>query len=95
MTTDGLAAAKKRNMMLAPARATSIGAVIFNGMEMEADPLKAGETIDSRVEAAVDLVFEEVKRTAKEFNTRGDLHVGANIAAFLKIADAMALHGSV
>jgi glutamate dehydrogenase (NADP+) len=65
-------------------------------MEMEADPLKPGlETIDSRVEAATENVFEEVKRTAKEFNTRGDLHVGANIAAFLKVADAMFLHGSV
>jgi len=95
LTNEGLIAAKKKSMLLAPARATSVGSVIFNGMEMEADPLKPGETIDSRVEAAVDVVFEEIKRTAKEFNTRGDLHVGANIAAFLKVADAMFLHGSV
>lgn len=40
-------------------------------------------------------VYDEVKRTAKEFNTRGDLHAGANIAAFLHVADAMMVHGSV
>ena len=29
-------------------------------------------------------VYEEIRSTAKEFNTRGDLNAGANIAAFLR-----------
>ena len=40
-------------------------------------------------------VFEESKATAKEFNTRGDLFAGANIVAFLKVANVMFAHGSV
>ena len=40
-------------------------------------------------------VYEEVKATAKEFNTRGDLLAGTNISAFLKVANVMLSHGSV
>jgi glutamate dehydrogenase (NADP+) len=57
--------------------------------------LHAGETLDSRVEGAVNDVYEEIKSTAKEFNTRGDLNAGANIAAFLRVADVMLSQGSV
>jgi glutamate dehydrogenase (NADP+) len=47
------------------------------------------------VEGAISDVYEEIKSTAKEFNTRGDLNAGANIAAFLRVADVMLAHGSV
>jgi hypothetical protein len=36
-----------------------------------------------------------VKATAKEFNARGDLINGTNIAAFLRVANVMLAHGSV
>ena len=35
------------------------------------------------------------RSAAKEFNTRGDLNAGANIAAFLRVADVMLAQGSV
>ena len=54
-----------------------------------------GESLDSRMEAAMTEIYEEVKATAKEFNTRGDLNSGTNIAAFLRIANVMLSHGSV
>jgi glutamate dehydrogenase (NADP+) len=40
-------------------------------------------------------IYDEVKATAQEFNTRGDLHAGANIASFIRLADIMLAHGSV
>ncbi|CAM9238843.1 unnamed protein product [Phaeothamnion confervicola] len=40
-------------------------------------------------------IFKEVKATAKEFNTRGDLQAGASICAFRKVADVMLAHGAV
>lgn len=55
----------------------------------------AGETLDSRVEAAMNEIYHEVKATAKEFNARGDLIAGTNIAAFLRVANVMLVHGSV
>ena len=51
--------------------------------------------MDQRVETVVNEVFAEIKSTAKEFNTRGDLNAGANIASFLRVANVMLSHGSV
>lgn len=55
MTNAALTAAKKRGMLHAPYRATSIGGAIFNGMTLASEPLNthAGETLDSRVESAM------------------------------------------
>ena len=97
MGLDAIAAAKKKGFFLGPYRATTVGAALINGMTLANEPLQihAGETIDSRIEAGMSDVFHEITSTAKEFNTRGDLHAGANIAAFLRVADAMLAHGSV
>ena len=43
----------------------------------------------------MEAIYNNVKATAIEFNKRGDFHAGANIAGFLRVADAMLAHGSV
>lgn len=58
-------------------------------------PFLAGETLESRVESAINELYQEIKVTAKEFNARGDLMVGTNIAAFIRVANVMLVHGSV
>jgi glutamate dehydrogenase (NADP+) len=58
-------------------------------------PLKAGDSVDARVAEAMKGVYSEIKSTAREFNTRGDLAAGTNIASFLRIANVMLAHGSV
>jgi len=97
MTTKAIVAAKKKGFMHGPYRATTIGSCLVNGMTIADNPIQyhAGETLDSRVEREIGLVYEEIQSTAKEFNTRGDLYAGTNIAAFLKVANAMFSHGSV
>ena len=87
-------AAKKRGLLHAPYRATTVGASLANGMSIALDPLREGETLDSRVKAGMIQVYKEVVSTAREFNTRGDLLAGANIASFLRVADVMLAHGS-
>ena len=62
---------------------------------MRRNPLKPDESMDSRVSGVIRGVYDEVKSTAKEFNTRGDLSAATNIAAFLRVADVMLAHGSV
>lgn len=51
--------------------------------------------MDQRIAQQMSFLFDEVKRTAIEYNTRGDLHAGSNIAAFNRVADVMLVHGSV
>ena len=50
---------------------------------------------DEQLKQEVGRVYREVKNTASEFNARGDLFAGANIAGFLRVANAMLLHGAV
>lgn len=94
-TNEGIVVAKKKGMLHGPYKATTVGGTLFNGMSISDNPLQGNETIDSRVENSMIAVYDEIKRTAKEFNTRGDLQAGANIASFLRVADAMLNHGSV
>jgi glutamate dehydrogenase (NADP+) len=50
---------------------------------------------DESFKAEIARVYKEVKNTASEFNVRGDLYAGANIAGFLRVANVMTAHGSV
>jgi glutamate dehydrogenase (NADP+) len=50
---------------------------------------------DDDLKREVDRIYAEVKDTAAEFNARGDLYAGANIAGFLRVAHNMMLHGAV
>lgn len=96
MSNGAIVNAKKRGIFHGPYRATTVGASMVNGMSVSLDPISPskGETLDSRVKAGVNSVYDEIKSTANEFNTRGDLHSGANIAAFLRVANVMLAHGS-
>lgn len=97
LSNDGIKTLKKKGMMHGPYRATTIGASLVNGMTISQQPIMTanGETLDSRVEAAMNETYDEVVSTAKEFNTRGDLHAGTNISAFLRVANVMLQQGSV
>jgi glutamate dehydrogenase (NADP+) len=95
LSPSAISFAKKRNVLHGPYRATQIGATMVNGLTLDTQPFLAGETLDSRIESTVSDLYEEIKDCAKEFNTRGDLNAGANITAFLRVADAMIAHGSV
>eukprot|EP00980_Cylindrotheca_fusiformis_P017183 scaffold5289_cov107-Cylindrotheca_fusiformis.AAC.10 len=54
-----------------------------------------GGANDDDLKAEVARIYQEVKGTASEFNCRGDLFAGANIAGFLRIANKMVQHGAV
>jgi len=97
LSNAALVVLKKKGMLHGPYRATTVGASLVNGKTIANRPIMhgVGDTLDVRVEAAMTEVFEEVKATAREFNTRGDLLAGTNISSFLKVANVMLSHGSV
>lgn len=94
MSNGAIVNAKKRGILHGPYRASTVGASLVNGMSIALDPLKPGESLDDRVQSGITRVYDEIKSTANEFNTRGDLHAGANIAAFIRVANVMLAHGS-
>ena len=78
---------KKRGLAYGPHTMTLTGPALVHN-------LGDGAT-DERLQAEVARVYSEVKSTASEFNARGDLFAGANIAGFLRVANVMMLHGAV
>jgi glutamate dehydrogenase (NADP+) len=53
------------------------------------------EEVDSKLKGIMVNIFHNVDAAAKEYGSAGDYVVGANIAGFLKIADAMLAQGIV
>jgi glutamate dehydrogenase (NADP+) len=50
---------------------------------------------EEELEEKMKALYDNIDRTATEFNARGDLVAGTDIASFLRVADAMLAHGSV
>ena len=91
-TNEAIIEYRKRGMLHGSYIATLAADSFFNGMELYRNPLKE-ESVESRIEAGMDQIYEEAKATAKEFNVKGDLHSGALIAGFLRVADVQIAHG--
>ena len=87
VTPAGRKLLKKRGLMYAPHTCTLTGNAIVHA-------LGEGAT-DEELKENVKRVYQDVKDTAKEFNARGDLFAGSNIAGFLRVANAMMMHGAV
>jgi len=86
---------KKRGMLYGPYKATMAAGSIVNGTEMEVNPIDSTDELDERLGESVDAVYDKITKTATEFNARGDLVAGTNIASFLKVANVMMAHGAV
>ena len=50
---------------------------------------------EEELEEKMRALYDNIDRTATEFNVRGGLGGGHDIASFLRVADAMLAHGSV
>lgn len=78
---------KKRGIAYGPHTMTMTGPALMHNL---------GENgTDENFKNEISRVYKEVKSTASEFNVRGDLYAGANIAGFLRVANVMTAHGSV
>lgn len=78
---------KKRGVLYAPHTMTLSGPAIVHSLGPKAS--------DEDLKDEVSRIYKEIKNTASEFNCRGDLFAGANIAGFLRIANKMVKHGAV
>ena len=90
-TSAGQATAKKHGILLAPFKA----AAAAEGL-IDRSPSSKLMPLDEKVlEGKMRALYANISNTATEFNSRGDLVAGTDIASFLRVADAMLAHGSV
>ena len=81
-----------------PGKAANAGGVLVSGLEMSQNAEHLSwtfEEVDGKLETLMRGMFHNVDDTAKEYGHEGNFEMGANIAGFKKVADAMMAQGIV
>ena len=86
------------NMLYGPAKAANAGGVAVSGLEMSQNSERLSwtfEDVDSRLQNIMKEIFKSCDEASKEYDMPGNYMAGANIAGFLKVAEAMKAQGCV
>jgi len=89
---------KEAKILYAPGKASNAGGVATSGLEMSQNSMRLPwpkEEVDKRLHEIMIRIHETCMQTAERFGTPGNYVSGANIAGFLKVADAMIDQGLV
>src|SRR5499427_5052756 len=82
----------EKRILFGPGNAANAGGVATSGLEMTQHSMRLPwprEEVDSRLRHIMSTIFKNAWETADEYGQPGNLVVGANIAGFVKVADAM------
>jgi len=97
-TPEAVEVFQKNGIMFAPGKASNAGGVATSGLEMSQNSLRYGwtrEEVDAKLDNIMVNIHKNAAETAEKYGRPGDYVFGANVAGFLKIAEAMAAHGVV
>ncbi|HIV10955.1 MAG TPA: NADP-specific glutamate dehydrogenase [Candidatus Faeciplasma avium] len=95
-TPDAVAKFLDAGVLFGPAKAANAGGVATSGLEMSQNSERLSwsfEEVDSKLHKIMVGIFHNAYNASKEYGHEGNLVVGANIAGFLKVADAMKWQG--
>ena len=87
---------QKNNLLYGPAKAANAGGVAVSGLEMSQNSYRLSwtfEKVDEELKGIMKNIVAESLAAAKEYDHEGDLMFGANVAGFVKVADAMVAQG--
>ena len=88
----------ENNMLYGPAKAANAGGVAVSGLEMSQNSERLSwtfEDVDNRLKNIMKEIFKSCDEASKEYGMEGNYMAGANIAGFLKVAEAMKAQGCV
>jgi glutamate dehydrogenase (NADP+) len=88
----------KNKILFAPAKAANAGGVGTSALEMSQNSMRYSwtfEEVDSRLHEMMKNIYANASSAAKEYGCEDNLVVGANIAGFIKVAEAMKAQGIV
>jgi len=97
-TLEATAAFQQAGVLFAPAKAANAGGVAVSALEMSQNSQRLSwtfEEVDAKLKDIMANIFAKVDLAAHEYAKEGDYVAGANIAGFLKVADAMMAQGAV
>jgi glutamate dehydrogenase (NADP+) len=97
-TPDAVDLFVDKKILYGPGKAANAGGVAVSGLEMSQNSMRLPwprEEVDQRLQQIMHSIHESSVQAAERFNTPGNYVNGANIAGFLKVADAMLDQGVV
>ena len=97
-TPDAVEALQAAGLLFAPAKAANAGGVATSALEMSQNSMRMSwsfEEVDSHLKEIMTNLYHNAAGAAAQYGKPGDLVAGANIAGFLKVADAMLAYGLV
>lgn len=97
-TIDATELFLKNNILFAPGKAANAGGVAVSALEMSQNSMRLSwtfEEVDSKLKDIMVNIFKQVSESSKKYGFENNYVVGANIAGFIKVADAMIAEGVI
>lgn len=97
-TNEAIKLLIENNILLAPAKAANAGGVATSALEMAQNSTRLSwtfEKVDNILKSIMVNIFEESKKAAIEYGQPGNYVMGANIAGFTRVSNAMMAFGAV
>ena len=97
-TLEAVEYLKANGAVVAPSKAVNAGGVAVSGLEMSQNSMRynwTAEEVDAKLHSIMKNIFSASIKAANEYGLGDDLIAGANIAGFLKVANAMLWQGIV
>ncbi|MBS3994280.1 MAG: NADP-specific glutamate dehydrogenase [Alkaliphilus sp.] len=97
-TNDAIKLFLEKGVLVAPAKAANAGGVATSALEMSQNSMRLSwsfEEVDRKLDGIMVNIFKAAQSAAKEYGAEGNYVDGANIAGFLKVANAMMAQGIV
>ena len=95
-TPEAIALFQENGVLFAPAKAANAGGVATSGLEMTQNSMRLSwsfEEVDTKLHDIMVNIYKNVANAANQYGCKGNLVAGANIAGFIKVADAMLWQG--
>ena len=97
-TPEAVHAFQSAGVLFGPAKAANAGGVATSALEMSQNSMRYSwsfEEVDAKLHDIMKNIYHNSAKAAKEYGMEGNLVAGANIAGFLKVANAMLAQGIV
>ena len=97
-TLEAIEHFQKSGIMFGPAKAANAGGVATSALEMSQNSMRLSwtfEEVDKKLESIMTNIYKNSKENAIKYGDPDNLVMGANIAGFVKVADAMMAQGLV
>ena len=98
LTPEAIEIVQKNGLLYSPGKASNAGGVATSGLEMSQNSIRMSWTfdeVDEKLHGIMKDIYNACYNASVECGRPGDLMVGANVAGFLKVAEAMMAQGIV